>query len=221
MTEDCDGVDADKEARLIELVDRHVDEQRAFHRIPEAAEMRRLEEVAGEHRHGADTTGGEAVAQRPDPVLEAAVLHHGVGAPGSLGGADERLRVLERRRNRLLAEDVAPETERRLDDPPMPFRRRQVDDDVGRRRLDCRLHRAEDRRGHAVALGRRARDLDVDVDQRDHVHVEPIAQEREPELRDRPRADNGDSERRHARSSNQPLGDSTHVEVSTGDGCST
>ena len=141
--------------------------------------------------------------------------------PALLGGADERLRVLERRRDRLLAEDVAPEAERRLDDRPVRFRRRQVDDDVGRRRLDCLLHRAEDRRGYAVALGRRARDLDVDVDQRDHVHVAPIPQEREPELRDRPHTDNGDSERRHARCSNQPLGDSTHVRVSTGDGCST
>ena len=183
--------------------------------------MRGFEEVAGEHRDGADTTGGEAVAQRSDPVLEAAVLHHGVGTPSLLGGADERLRVLERRRDRLLAEDVASEAEGRLDDRPVRFRRRQVDDDVGRGRLDCRLQRAEDRRGHAVALGRRARDLGVDVDQCDHVHVEPVAQDREPEPRDRPHADDGNSERRHARSSNQPLGDSTHVEVSTGDGCST
>ena len=75
---DACGSPLGQEARRIEGVDRHVEEEDVPHRLAEPAEMRRDEEVAVDAGRRADRAEIEKAPDAPDIGDVAAVLHHRV-----------------------------------------------------------------------------------------------------------------------------------------------
>ena len=104
---DGDGILAGDEARLVERVDGHVDEQDMVHFIPEAAEVGSQEEGGRNRGELAQSRRLHHVAVPDDRIHVAPVLDDRVGTVVFGRGRHHALRLRHRRRQRLFAQDMA------------------------------------------------------------------------------------------------------------------
>lgn len=150
-------------AYLVEVVDRHVGEERFLHPETPTCEDRRPEEADEGSLDSSDLAGSDKLAHRSCAPGEAQVLARHSQPSSPFRGFEERVRVVESRGQRLLDEAMESGSERLGGDRKMGRGRNGDERGVGGDGGDCVLQRAE------LALARKAGTLErghVEVDDR-------------------------------------------------------
>ena len=185
---DRDGIHSAQVAGQVEVVDGHVQDQRAFHLVAEAPEVAAEVEVAVDRRDRADLAGRHHPPHPLVPRVPAAGLADHVHPARRLGRLDHPPRLGHARGHGLLADHVAARRQGRAGDRTVGLGNGEVDDEV---RANIGQRGLEVRRGGAVQIvlgDSRLGGLDVQVHHADDLDLLGL-QRREPRPGDPPRPD--------------------------------